>query len=72
MDGRSDFYGEKIGRDYVTILGAQSGWREALERYHVEMVLVPPQTPLVELLVLGGGWHVLHRDQESVLLARNL
>lgn len=70
MDGRSDFYGEQVGNDYLTILEARIGWRQVLDRYHIDMVLVPPQTPLVELLLLGGGWRVLHREPASVLLAR--
>ena len=70
IDGRSDFFGEKIGRDYTTILNAQPGWREALERYGVNMVLIPPQTPLLELLPLEKGWRILHRDSDVVLLAK--
>ena len=70
MDGRSDFFGEAIGRDYATILSASSGWREALNRYQVNMVLAPPETPLIELLSSAGHWQVLYHDKQSVLLAR--
>jgi len=69
IDGRSDFFGEKVGRDYATIANAAPGWRQALGRYGVNMVLVPPQTPLVELLEHEAGWRVLHRDPDAVLLA---
>jgi hypothetical protein len=69
MDGRSDFYGDAIGRDYLTILEARPGWREALERYKVNMILVPPETPLIDLLSYNPGWRVLHRDDQAVLLA---
>ncbi len=68
IDGRSDLYGEAIGRDYLTILEARPGWREAMARYHVNMVLVPPDTPLIELLSFNPDWHVLHRDKQAVLL----
>lgn len=69
MDGRSDLYGEKIGNDYLTILEARAGWRDTMERYKVNMVLVPPETPLVELLSLDPAWHVLQHDKQTVLLA---
>ena len=69
IDGRSDLYGEAIGRDYLTILEARPGWREAMARYKVNMVLVPPDTPLIELLSFNPDWHVLHRDKQAVLLA---
>jgi hypothetical protein len=68
IDGRSDLYGDAIGRDYLTILEARSGWREAMARYKVNMVLVPPGTPLIELLSLNPDWQVLHRDKQAVLL----
>jgi hypothetical protein len=68
IDGRSDLYGEAIGRDYLTILEARPGWREAMARYRVNMVLVPPDTPLIELLSFNPEWHVLHRDKQAVLL----
>ena len=69
IDGRSDFFGEQIGRDYVTVLEGRPGWRAALDRYQINMVLVPPETPLIELLSSSGAWRVLNRDKQSVLLA---
>jgi len=69
IDGRSDFYGDEIGRDYLTILEGLPGWHEAMARYKVNMVLLPPDTPLIELLSLHPGWRVLHRDKQAVLLA---
>ncbi|HTR38728.1 MAG TPA: hypothetical protein VMH80_22635 [Bryobacteraceae bacterium] len=70
IDGRSDFFGEKIGRDYATIMNAAPGWREALKRYGVNMALLPPETPLVELLAREAGWRVLDRERDAVLLAK--
>jgi hypothetical protein len=70
IDGRSDFFGEQVGRDYVRILEARPGWRAALDRYQVNMVLVPPDTPLIELLAASGEWKILNRDEQSILLAR--
>jgi len=71
MDGRSDFFGESIGREYATIMSAAPGWRQALDRHRVNMVLVPPETPLIELLSSDAHWQVLYRDKQSVLLARD-
>lgn len=70
MDGRSDFYGEQVGGEYLTLLGGLPGWRDVLDRYRVDLVLLPPDTPLVELLANTGVWKVLQRDQQSVLLER--
>ena len=49
------FYGDEIGSDYLTILEARPGWREAMDRYKVNMVLVPPETPLDRTAFLHSG-----------------
>jgi hypothetical protein len=35
------------------------------------MVLVPPETPLIELLSSDSHWQILYHDKQSVLLARD-
>ena len=70
IDGRSDFFGEEIAARYVTAANGQPGWRDVMNRYRIDMVLLPPATPLAGLLAADGGWQVLHRDQQSVLLTR--
>ena len=70
IDGRSDFFGEEIAARYVTAANGQPGWREVLNRYQINLVLLPPATPLVGLLSSDSGWRILHRDKQSVLLAR--
>jgi hypothetical protein len=70
IDGRSDFFGEEVASRYVTAANGQPGWREVLNRYQINLVLLPPATPLIGLLSSDSGWHILHRDQQSVLLAQ--
>lgn len=70
MDGRSDFFGEKVGTEYVTAANGQPGWREILDRYKVDTVLLSPATPLIELLSSDPSWRVLRRDEQAVLLSR--
>ena len=70
MDGRSDFFGEQIGREYATVLSASPGWQQVLERHRVNMILVPPETPVVETLAADAKWHVLYRDNQAVLLKK--
>jgi hypothetical protein len=70
IDGRSDFFGEEVASRYVTAANGQPGWREVLNQYRINLVLLPPATPLAGLLSSDSGWYILHRDQQSVLLAR--
>jgi len=52
------------------VLNAGSGWRQILDRYQVNMILLPPDAPLLELLAFDRRWQVLYRDQQAELLAR--
>jgi len=67
MDGRSDFFAEKIGRDYLTVSNASAGWREVLARYRVDTVLIPPGFALDEFLDLDPSWEKLAEDTDAVL-----
>lgn len=70
IDGRSDFFGETVGAQYVTAANGQPGWREILDLYQVDLVLLPPATPLIGVLSSDAHWRPLHRDRQSVLLSR--
>ena len=70
MDGRSDFFGEPIGREYATVMSAASGWRQILDRRQINMILLPPETPVVEALVSDAHWRVLYRDKQAVLFEK--
>jgi hypothetical protein len=67
FDGRSDFYGEQLGRDYRTLMAATPGWRDVLERNHFEIALVPRDWPLGTMLDREPGWARVHDDGVSVL-----
>jgi len=70
VDGRSDFYGEAIGNDYLGIYDGRPEWRGLLNRYAFDMVLCPPDLPLVSLLRLSTDWRVIDQDRDSVLFAK--
>jgi len=70
FDGRSDFYGPTIGRDYVVLLSAGRGWRRVLERYGFQLALLPQDWPLGAVLEGDPDWDLVYRDAVSVLLVR--
>ncbi|HVX66344.1 MAG TPA: hypothetical protein VHA11_07075 [Bryobacteraceae bacterium] len=70
VDGRSDFYGPQIGKLYLRILYGHPEWRDALERYAVEVVLAEKSWPLAHLLRTSSGWRVADEDAAAVLFAR--
>ncbi len=62
MDGRSDFYGNQFVSATQHILGAQYDWKDQLQHFGIDMVLVKPDAPLATVLKTASGWTVLSDD----------
>jgi hypothetical protein len=71
FDGRSDFFGPAIGRDYQQLLAGESPWRELLDRYHFDLALLPRDWALSTMLDLVPGWRKVYEDPVAVLYARS-
>lgn len=70
FDGRSDFYGESLTRDYLAVLMGKHNWREILDRHRIDAVLIKPRWALATLLKTDPGWRVVEDNQEAILLER--
>ncbi len=70
FDGRSDFYGEKLTREYMRLMGADHDWKQLLEKYGFENVLVPPKWALASVLKESPGWRVVDDDGKAILFRR--
>lgn len=62
IDGRSDFYGEKLGEDMGRVLQARHDWAQILARYQIGAVLLRADSPLASVLKVHPGWRLLHDD----------
>lgn len=69
-DGRSDFYGEQLIGELESAYNARANWREILDRYGCEVVLVPPDSPLASLLREHPDWILRDEDSQAVLFVR--
>jgi len=69
VDGRTDVFSPEVFRDYLRLWAAQPGWAQALDRWQIGTVLLPPQAPLVEALD-QAGWPTVYRDAQAVLMVR--
>lgn len=67
IDGRSDFYGETLGREYLALLGAARAWPGIVERHGFEVLLLPVEWPLVEVLKGRHEWQVIADDGRTIL-----
>ncbi|MGA2595571.1 MAG: hypothetical protein ABSH09_01035 [Bryobacteraceae bacterium] len=72
VDGRSDFYGEQLGDEYMHILQLSSDWKRIFERRGFDVVLLPSHWPVVEVLRGNPEWHVVEETTKAVLFLRCL
>ena len=70
IDGRSDFFQQQIGDEYLRIHDGQRGWREALDRFGVDMVLAPADAAVHGLLATEQGWEMVDKDKQAALYRR--
>lgn len=70
VDGRADLYGDELLRQFKTAIQLRTGWREVLDSWQVETVVVPPSCALAQALVLDGNWRAAFRDSRAIILVR--
>jgi hypothetical protein len=70
VDGRADLYGDSLLRQFKTAIQLRTGWRDVLDRWKVEAVLVPPSCALAQALVLDTNWHTAFSDSKAIILLR--
>ncbi len=69
IDAQTDFYGEALSREYVSLRAGEPGWEERLRERGIELVLLPRDAPLARLL-REGVWEELSPDGPATLLWR--
>jgi hypothetical protein len=70
IDGRSDFHGERIGKEYLKLIEGREGWRNLLAGHGFDAVLIPPDGALAQLLAREEGWREAARDRRAVVFLR--
>ena len=67
FDGRSDFYGPQFVDRYLHILNGRWDWNADLQRFLVDMVIVPPNSALATVLKTSPDWKLLFDDGAVVV-----
>jgi len=70
IDGRSDFYGPEIGQQYLRMTNGTWDWAALMAKNNFNLVLLPIESPLVQLLKRDPGWRIVEDDGARILLAR--
>jgi hypothetical protein len=68
MDGRSDFFGEILGKETLKVAKAEPGWAERLAEWKISHALLPVGSPLAGAMQTQG-WKVLYSDRVTVALS---
>jgi hypothetical protein len=68
VDGRSDFYGPEIGDQYLHMYSGNWDWNTLMNKYRFNLVLLPVESPLVQLLKITPGWRVEQDNGKEILL----
>ena len=67
VDGRTDLYDDDLLTQYLAAVRSEPNWRDVLEQWHIGVVLLEPNAPLVTLLQ-QQGWQTAAADEISVIL----
>jgi len=70
VDDRHDFYGEDYIREFVRARQANWMWRQILDKYQIQWVLVPPDIPLAGVLKESSDWRVEFDDGMAIVFSR--
>lgn len=68
VDGRSDFFGEEIGNQYLHMYSGNWDWDKLMKQYKFNLVLLPVESPLVQLLKITPSWRVEEDNGKEILL----
>jgi hypothetical protein len=72
FDGRSDFYGEKLGRTYLSLMQGGAVAEQQVDQFRFDAVLVPKEWPIQGSLRRNPNWELVAEGEKAVLLRRKL
>lgn len=67
FDGRSDFYGEQLGREFLRMVNGHFDWDKLLTKHKIDAVMLPPATALAGLLKGSGRWRMVSDSGNEIL-----
>ncbi|MBU6427667.1 MAG: hypothetical protein KGR26_01525, partial [Cyanobacteria bacterium REEB65] len=70
IDGRQYPFGLALNEAHDRMMGAAPGWRHDLVRYGIDMVVAPPDVPLIRRLERLPSWSIAFADPSAVIMER--
>jgi hypothetical protein len=69
IDGR-DVYPEQFVKEYFDIVVGRSDWREAFDRYGVQVVIVAPKSAIARKMKDVSEWQEVYQDEMTIVFSR--
>jgi hypothetical protein len=70
IDGRTDLYGGEVLEEYLKAYWASSQWREPLERYDINSIIIERDSIFATLLTESPDWQQVYADDLAVVFVR--
>ena len=70
VDGRNDFFGPTLIKEFDTVNRVQPGWDADLQKYNVGWTILPRAHPLNQLLALHKDWSLSYTDDVTTIYSR--
>ncbi len=67
VDGRSDFYGAEFCEKYIHVMEVKRDWEKNLERYGVDILVLPVDEALAAAAERSPRWRCTHRDKTAAV-----
>ena len=67
IDGRADVYGDRVVREYVSVIGLDGDPQAVFDRYRIDHVIYPPDTALGNWLDASSSWKRAYADSVAIV-----
>jgi hypothetical protein len=57
--------------DYITVMTATPGWKSVLDKYSLNVALVPKTSAISAALSLSRDWKLLYQDPMAAVFRRS-
>ena len=68
IDGRADVFGDKLVAEFIQVNDGKPRWRELLQQYGTQTVLVKRDSAIASLLNDDSRWQKVFEDKQAVIL----
>lgn len=70
VDGRADMYNEFM-KNYYDVVDIKPGWKDILNKFKIDWMLITANSPLSVLLLETEEWHLVYADKVANIFVRN-